>query len=69
MNGRLLYFSKGMILATAWAGFSMFVVFFYSSNLRAKLISKEYEKGIDTSKDVLERGADVYIPKILSKFE
>lgn len=36
-------------------------VFFYESTLRSYLIAEDYEKPIDSHKDLLERGETVYI--------
>ena len=42
--------------------FAIFIVFIYSSNLRAFLSKKRYSNPIDNDLDALESGLDVYIP-------
>ena len=50
------------MLLPIWGCFCMFMVFFYTSNLRAFLIAPAYESFIEGSEDALERGETVYIP-------
>ena len=44
----------------------MFFIFFYSSNLRAFLINKSYEKPIRTIKDVVDSDQNIWIPESFS---
>lgn len=46
----------------AWVVAALFLVQFYSCNLRANLISPSFEKPIDTMEDILERGTTLYVP-------
>lgn len=50
-------------MTLVWSLFTTVIVLAYSSNLRANLISKVYEKPIRTHQDVLDRGTDIYIPQ------
>ena len=40
----------------------MLINYFYQSNLRADIVSVNYEKPIDTNWDVVENDQAVYIP-------
>lgn len=44
-----------------WSFFAMLMVQFYQCNLRALLVAIEFEKPIDTSVHVVERGQPVYL--------
>ena len=55
--------STGRVLTFVWSMYTMVFIMAYSCNLRANLISKEFEKPIKTHQDVLDRGADIFIPK------
>jgi hypothetical protein len=53
--------STGKMLVLLWSIFSMFVVFFYSSNLRANMMTVEYEPKVETLAQILTRGQKVYM--------
>ena len=52
----------GKFLLLVWGAYCMFIVFFYTSNLRAFLIAPAHEPYIDRPEQVLERGARMYMP-------
>lgn len=54
--------SAGKFLTFTWSILTLFLIFFYVSNLRAYILLIEYEKPADTLMDIYERGARVYIP-------
>ncbi len=59
----------GHFLVFNWTILSWVAVMFYLSNLRAHLISVDYEKPIDSLQDVLERSSKIWISEtILSSF-
>ena len=54
-----------------WSLYSMIMVWFYTTNLRGNLISKEYEKVIKTYDDVLnlDESVPVYLPNTIGTLE
>ena len=52
--------SIGKVLALIWTMSSTFIIFFYMSNLRANLVSTDYEPLIRTPRDLLERVGTIY---------
>ena len=54
--------SGGRLLTGFWMVFGTFIVFAFSSNLRANLVAREYEKPLRTEEDIVKRGKAVYIP-------
>ena len=61
----------GKLLLLVWSVYCMFIVFFYTSNLRAFLISPADEELIDHPEQVIARGQKMFIPKFyrLSRLE
>ncbi len=53
--------SSGKLAYFLWTVFSVFIIFFYTSNLRAHLIYIDYEKTPTGLKDIYDRGERVYI--------
>ncbi len=51
-----------------WVVFSTFLVLFYTSNLRAHMITVEYEKPLHTLEDIVQNGKPVYLPTALHLF-
>ena len=54
--------SSGKFLVLLWSFFTLIIVHSFQGNLRANLISKEFEKPITTHQDVLDRGQTVFFP-------
>ncbi len=52
--------SSGKISYFVWMIYATFIVFFYTSNLRAHLVYIDYEKAPQGLKDIYERGQTVY---------
>ncbi len=52
--------SSGKLAYFVWMVFSTFIVFFYTSNLRAHLVYIDYENSPQGLKDIYERGQTVY---------
>ena len=44
-----------------WAIFGFFIWNFFNSMLRATLVAQTFEKPIDNTDDVLNRGANIYV--------
>ncbi len=55
--------STGKFVYFLWMIFCMFIVLFYTSNLRAYLVYVDYETSPEMIKDIYERGQKVYIYK------
>ncbi len=53
--------TSGKVFAFWWSVFCMFMVMFYTSNLRAHLITLEYEEAPDTLDHIIKRGAVPYM--------
>lgn len=43
-----------------WSIFSMLLIFFYTCNLRAMLIAREYERPMETLQDVLDKNLKIH---------
>ena len=54
--------STGKILILLWSAFGLIMNLTYQCNLRAMLTTVEYEKPIESLRDLLDRGKRVYIP-------
>ncbi len=62
----LPWFSKaaaGTMSVTLWTMLGLFVSMFYQSNLRAFMVTKEYEKPMVSLQDVLDRGENIWVFK------
>ncbi len=55
--------SAGRFLIFVWMVLSLFLIMFYTSNLRASLMIIDYEKPLDTLQDIVDNGKRVYIPE------
>ena len=44
-----------------WSAYCLIITLFFTSNLRVNLITKTYEKPVNTKQDVLDRGTRVMI--------
>lgn len=53
--------SSGKLLVLIWSTLSTFMLFFYTSNLRAKLAAVRTEKPIDSAMDAVERGKPIFL--------
>ncbi len=53
--------STGKLLAFTWSVFSLLIISFYNSNLRAYLTAVDYEKPIDNSQDLLDSGIKTWL--------
>ena len=53
----------GQLSVFLWTLMSLFCIFFYVSNLRAVMVTVEYEKPIDTLQDVVDNGQRVWIAR------
>ncbi len=53
--------STGKIVVFWWGVLALFLNMFYTSNLRAYLVTVDYEKPIDTLEDVVSNGQRVYM--------
>ena len=62
------YIHLGKLLVWLWIVFSFFITNFYQCNLRANLIAVDYEKPLDTVKDVLKRNKPLWLSKQLYIF-
>ncbi len=51
----------GKLTVFLWTLLSLFCILFYLSNLRAVMVTTEYEKSIDTLQDILDNGRRVWI--------
>ena len=56
--------SAGRFLVFIWSIFCLFIGMFYTSNLRAFLISPAFEDYIDYAWQIHERGQRMYIPNV-----
>eukprot|EP00095_Tigriopus_kingsejongensis_P004187 maker-scaffold47_size466558-snap-gene-3.44 protein:Tk04187 transcript:maker-scaffold47_size466558-snap-gene-3.44-mRNA-1 annotation:"---NA---" len=59
-------FSGGSLLSLVFYVYTMLIGFFYTSELLTVLIRAQREAPIDSPQDILNRGARVYIPDILT---
>ncbi len=62
----LPWFSKAMagtMSVTLWTIFGLFITMFYQSNLRAFMVTKEYEKPMVSLQDVLDRGENIWMSR------
>ena len=57
--------TSGHFQVFLWTVLAWLMVMFYQCNLRANLISKEYEKPIKSLQDVLERSSKIWITETL----
>ena len=55
--------SGGTMSVTLWSIFALAVTMFYQSNLRAFMVTKQYEKPMVTLQDVLDRGENIWMIK------
>lgn len=55
--------NSGRLLVLVWYGYCMFIIFFYTSNLRAFLIAPAREDFINRPEQVLERNKGLHIPR------
>ena len=53
--------STGKWLVFLWTLFSLFIVFFFQSNLRSLLMVNDYEKTFASSLDIVQSNRTVYI--------
>lgn len=63
----LPWFSRGTgghLFVFSWTLFAWFMVMCYQTNLRAHLISQEYDKPVDTLNDVLTRTTKIWIGEV-----
>ena len=51
----------GTMLVTLWSFFSLFILMFYQSNLRAYMVTVDYEKPLLTLQDVLDSGKKIWM--------
>ncbi len=56
-----LTWSTGTYLVFLWSLLSLFLNMFYTSNLRANMMTLDYERPIDTLEDIVANGQRVYI--------
>ena len=59
----------GRLLVFLWTTLSLLCTMFYVSNLRAMMVTTEYEKSIDTLEDVLTHGKKVWIPQAMTSLK
>ncbi len=52
-----------VLLSNAWLWCSLLLTMAYQSNLRAFLVAVDYERAIDSSRDIIELDAKLYLPK------
>ncbi len=57
--------SSGRLAVLLWTAAAFSLVLFYTSNLRAHMISVDYEAPLDTLGDIADNGATVYLPTAL----
>ncbi len=50
----------GSLAVTLWSVFALLLLMFYQSNLRAHLVTVDYEKPMATMQDVLDRGQKIW---------
>lgn len=50
----------GRFLTLFWGLFIMMMIFFYTCNLRAILIARDYESPLETLEDVVGRGSRIF---------
>ena len=55
------HWSAGRFAYFLWTFLSLLMTMFYTSNLRAHLITVTYEKPIDTLNDIIQNGKTVYL--------
>ena len=60
-----IIFLEGRVLVTLWSIFGVCITLFYQSNLRASLMTPQYENAIETHEDVIQRGQTVYMVEIV----
>ncbi len=53
--------SSGKFIVMLWSLFSLFLIMFYTSNLRVKMLTVEYEVPIKTLEDILAYSKKVYL--------
>ena len=58
----------GRMVIFLWSTFSLLIILFYQCNLGALLVAVEFEKPIDTSADVVQRGQAVYLNFVLHSY-
>ncbi len=51
----------GTVAVSTWSIFALFIVLFYQSNLRAYMVTVEYEKPLNTLQDVVDSGKKVWL--------
>ncbi len=56
--------SGGKLSVTLWTIFALFMLMFYQSNLRAYMVTVDYEKPLNTMQDVLDSGKKIWLPNI-----
>ncbi len=59
--------SSGKIATLSWSVLSTFMIFFYTSNLRAHLVMIDYEEPPKGVRDIHKRGERVYIHDVALK--
>ncbi len=52
--------AAGSLAVTLWSVFALLLLMFYQSNLRAHLVTVDYEKPMATMQDVLDRGQKIW---------
>lgn len=58
----------GRMVIFMWSTFSLMIILFYQCNLGALLVAVDFEKPIDSSVDVVNRGKPVYINHVLHSY-
>ncbi len=56
--------SSGRFGVLLWTVLSFFMVMFYTSNLRAHMVTIDYEKPLKTLQDIAENGKRVYVADV-----
>lgn len=55
------HLAPGRIIVLMWSIFAFLMVSFYNSNLRTILIAPAYELRIETTRDLIKSGRDIYV--------
>ena len=53
--------STGQFLVFTWSVLALFLTMFYTSNLRAHLVTIHYERPLESFQDIVDNGKKVYI--------